>query len=61
MPDNLLNFANDSLTRLDYSIHDKIESSFIDNFNYISFFHFSIYVFLGDCFKYFFDSQRSWC
>ena len=35
MPDNLLNFANDSLTRLDHSIHDKIESSFIDNFNYV--------------------------
>ena len=32
MPDNLLSFANDSLTKLDHSIHNKIEGSIIDNF-----------------------------
>ena len=32
MPDNLLSFTNDSLTKLDHSIHDKIEGSLIDNF-----------------------------
>lgn len=32
MPDNLLSFANDSLTTLDHFIHDEIEGSFIDNF-----------------------------
>ena len=32
MPNELLDLVNDSLTKLDNSIHDKIEGSFIDNF-----------------------------
>ena len=32
MPNNFLDLVNDSLTKLDNSIHDKIEGSCIDNF-----------------------------
>ena len=32
MPNDFLDLVNDSLTKLDNSIHDKIEGSFIDNF-----------------------------
>lgn len=32
MPNDFLDLVNDSLTKLDNSIHNKIEGSFIDNF-----------------------------